>query len=87
MCVSGMCTQQALKEKGIHPEDENVQQLLSQAGKLCMDNYSFMNAFKAVEDRVSQPAFYPSLVLYIRSFLQESGENFFKSLCAGIKVE
>ena len=53
-----------------------------------MDNYSFMNAlFKAVEDRVSQPNFDLSLVLHTRSFLQESGEDYFKLLCAGIKVE
>ena len=88
MCVSQICTQHALKEKGIHPGDENVQLLLSQAKKLCTDNYSFMNVlFKAVEDRVSQSAFDPSLVLHIRSFLQESGEDYFMSLCAGIEVE
>ena len=74
------------KEAFVH-RMKHVRQLLSHAGNPCADNYSFMNSlFEAVEDTFSQPTFDPSVVPRTRSFLRNSGTDYFKSLCAGIEV-
>ena len=65
----------------------NVQKLLSQTGNPCADNHSFMSAlFDAVEDTFSQPSFDPASAPHTKSFLRNSGMDYFKSLCAGIKM-
>ena len=66
---------------------KHVRRLLSQAGNPCTDNHSFMSAlFDAVEDRVSQPTFDPTSDAHTKSFLRNSGMDYFNSLCAGINI-
>ena len=48
---------------------------------------SFTSAlFDAVENMVSQPTFDPTSDTHTKSFLRNSGMDYFKSLCAGIKI-
>ena len=42
--------------------------------------------FDAVEDRVSQPTFDPTSNTHTKTFLRNCGMDYFKLLCAGIKI-
>ena len=65
---------------------KHVRKLLSQLGNPCADNHSFMSAlFDAVDKPVSQPTFDPASAPHAKFFLRNSGMDYFKSLCAGMK--
>ena len=76
------------RQRGICQETETCLAAAARQGiraRIITD--SFTNAlFDDEEDRVSQPTFDPTSDTHTKSFLPNSGMDYFKSLCAGIKI-